>query len=221
MSNYIDGRTNKKYHCIDCGKNIVPQTAIYGQGRCQSCAVKHLCKLGILNPTGKKSSNFGKRPSNKTRRKMSKSHGGRGIFKHERLPKCVDCGKELGDYRSERCLSCSTKNQHSKNAFNYRRKINKPESLLKKLLNKTLPNEYRFVGDNKIVIGSFNPDFVNVKGEKKIIELYGDYWHKREEVIERDIRRIKVYKNHGYKTLIIWEKELKNLDKVKTKILKF
>ncbi|KKL48467.1 hypothetical protein LCGC14_2325240, partial [marine sediment metagenome] len=29
------------------------------------------------------------------------------------------------------------------------------------------------------------------------------------------------YKRYGYKTLIIWEHELKNLDKVKTNILKF
>ena len=36
--------------------------------------------------------------------------------------------------------------------------------------------EYDFVGDGKIMIGTKNPDFINIK-IKKIIEVFGDYWH--------------------------------------------
>ena len=35
---YIDGRANKQYYCIDCGKDICWQTACYGQKRCHHCA---------------------------------------------------------------------------------------------------------------------------------------------------------------------------------------
>ena len=51
--------------------------------------------------------------------------------------------------------------------------------------------------------------------------MYGDYWHNRPEVIKRDKKRIKVYKKYGYKTLVIWEKELKCLDKLIIKIRKY
>ena len=44
---------------------------------------------------------------------------------------------------------------------------NKPEKLLRRLLNKCLPNEYKFVGNGKVILGGFNPDFINVNGKKK------------------------------------------------------
>lgn len=33
--------------------------------------------------------------------------------------------------------------------------------------------------------------------------------------------RLKTYKKYGYKTLVIWEKELKHLDKLIGKVIKF
>ena len=51
--------------------------------------------------------------------------------------------------------------------------------------------------------------------------MFGDYWHNKSEVIKRDKSRIITYKKYVYKTLIIWEHELKNLDKVKNRILEF
>ncbi len=89
------------------------------------------------------------------------------------------------------------------------------------MLNKLSPKEYKFVGNGKIIIDRFNPDFINVNGQKKIIELYGDYWHKRPEVIKRDKKRIRIYKKYGYNTLVIWERELKDLEKVIAKVSKF
>jgi len=40
-SNYIDGRTNNKYYCIDCNKEISRQSAVYGQARCKNCSTKN------------------------------------------------------------------------------------------------------------------------------------------------------------------------------------
>lgn len=100
-------------------------------------------------------------------------------------------------------------------------KPNKPERFLAKLLSSILPNEYKFVGDGKIVIDGLCPDFINNNGQKKIIELYGDYWHNLSKHKKTDKQRIKRYAKYGYKTLIIWEKELKNIDVIKEKILNF
>lgn len=97
---------------------------------------------------------------------------------------------------------------------------NKPETLLIKLLNKLLPNEYTFVGDGKLIVSGFVPDFVN-KDNNKIIEFYGDYWHNKKIAKKRDIGRLHAYKRNGYKTLIIWEYELQDLEKVKKNILGF
>jgi len=98
---------------------------------------------------------------------------------------------------------------------------NRPERLLKKILNQILPKEYKYVGNGKIIIDRFNPDFINVNGQKKIIELYGDYWHNRRDVIKRDKYRLISYAEYGYKTLIIWEHELKDLEIMIAKIMEF
>jgi G:T-mismatch repair DNA endonuclease (very short patch repair protein) len=97
---------------------------------------------------------------------------------------------------------------------------NKPEKVVNKLLSK-ISKDYKYVGDGSFIISGFNPDFMNINGQKKIIELFGTYWHKKQEVIKRDIRRIKTYKKYGYKTLIVWEHELKNIDKLIKKLERF
>jgi len=37
---YVDGRTLKKYYCIDCNKEISITSAIYGSHKCRSCIQK-------------------------------------------------------------------------------------------------------------------------------------------------------------------------------------
>jgi len=93
---------------------------------------------------------------------------------------------------------------------------NKKERILIGLINdNSFP--YKFVGDGKIIIDGKCPDFIQCNGKKKIIELFGNYWHdKNDEQIRKDI-----FSNYGYKTLVIWEDELKDLNKVITKIKKF
>ena len=71
---------------------------------------------------------------------------------------------------------------------------------------------------NKKVIAFMSPDFISEE-RKKIVELYGDYWH-RDELPEKTQHRIDIFKSFGYETLIIWEKELKASD-IKRKIEEF
>ena len=92
---------------------------------------------------------------------------------------------------------------------------NKPEVALLELLNIVTPNDWQYVGNGSLIVCGKNPDFWN--GDHKLAELYGDYWHQGENPEER----IQLFGKHGYKTLVIWEKELKEPEKVLSKIAEF
>ena len=87
---------------------------------------------------------------------------------------------------------------------------NKTEIFLESILNDNFPNEWKYVGDGEVIIGGKCPDFININGKKEIIELFGDYWHKGENPEDRK----NIFKKYGYHTLVIWEHELKDIDKV-------
>lgn len=262
-ANYKDGRTLKKYYCVDCNKEIVCYTFLFGSKRCGSCSRK-----------GERHPNYGKKfKINPKCIKRGKYHSGWKGGISLKKQKCKDCGKKISCY-AKRCQPCASKlkrlglkhteeskqkmretalkqyrenpelaerirktlkklykrdvkfrqrlKDNSMKAMRMRKvKPNKPEKKLNKLLNRLCSKEYKFVGDGKVIIDRFNPDFININGQKKIIEMYGDYWHNLPENIKRDKKRIKAYTKYGYKTLIVWEHELKDLDKLKTKILNF
>lgn len=177
---------------------------------------------------------------NKSESKMGKNNGRYVNGYTLNINYCIDClkqgikteiSRQLGIKRCGRCASRISTKLHWLNP-EFREKTrsamlkamqlspNKPEKLLIKLLNKILPNQYTFVGDGKLVVGGFCPDFVN-KANDKIIEHYGNYWHNKHRYINADKRCLIAYKKSGYKTLIIWEHELKDLDRIKNRILEF
>lgn len=90
---------------------------------------------------------------------------------------------------------------------------NKPEAIL----NQLTPEEVRYTGNRawwcrikllvngEYVTKSKNPDF-KIKGQKKVIELYGDYWHKNDNPDDL----INAYKEIGFDCLVIWESEIYN-----------
>jgi len=96
-------------------------------------------------------------------------------------------------------------------------KPNKSESGLFDLLQALYADHYRYSGDYSFWINGKNPDFININGQKKIIELFGDYWHKGEDPQDR----IDIFTPYGYDTLVIWEHELKDIEKLKVKIIEF
>lgn len=100
---------------------------------------------------------------------------------------------------------------------------NKPETIVLNILNQIAPSNWEFTGDGKVVLGGKSPDFYNVNGQKKIIEVFGDYWHGErarcyEETEEGRIAHFKIY---GHDTLVIWEHELEDGELVKEKIARF
>jgi very-short-patch-repair endonuclease len=99
----------------------------------------------------------------------------------------------------------------------WRIRPNVPEMSLLGLLEELYPGEWKFTGDFSFVINGKNPDFVNCNGQKKVIELFGDYWHRGEDPKDRAA----IFAPFGYSTLVIWERELKDMEKVAKRIHKF
>lgn len=96
----------------------------------------------------------------------------------------------------------------------WRVKPNKPETFLLNLLNELYPGEWKYTGDFSFVINGKSPDFVNCNGKKLCIELFGNYWHRNDNPDDR----AKVFEPFGYKILVIWEHELKDIEQLKEKL---
>lgn len=94
---------------------------------------------------------------------------------------------------------------------------NKQEKKLLGILDNLYPGEWKFVGDGKMIIDGKCPDFINVNGQKKIIELYGERWHQDHNPKDR----INVFKPFGYDTLVVWVHELRNSGKIKLTLKQF
>jgi len=103
-----------------------------------------------------------------------------------------------------------------------RRKPTAPELRLTALIEKHGLG-YRYVGNGAVWFEGYNPDFINIDGAKVIIELFGDYWHttKIKKWRETESGRTFHFAKFGFKTLILWENELKNEKTVVKKIKAF
>lgn len=155
---------------------------------------------------------WGKKHSKETRMKLSESHKG-NILSEENKKNISKANKKMWANLSEEKRDEWIRN----NRASQRCSPTKPERQISKLLNKLYPKEWKFVGDGAVIIAGKNPDFINVNGQKKIIECWGDYWHEGENPQDR----IDVFKPYGFDTLIIWASELKDSDSVITRIREF
>jgi hypothetical protein len=94
---------------------------------------------------------------------------------------------------------------------------NKSERNLNALLGLLFPGEYLFTGDFSFMVDGKNPDFISTDGSKRIIELFGDRYHKKEEAESR----IAFFGAQGFSALVIWEVELKDLPILIEKLRRF
>ena len=105
------------------------------------------------------------------------------------------------------------------------KKPTKPERYLITLIKEnSLP--YKYVGNGKKIIGGLNPDFVDINGKRKIIEVFNRFWHqdyKNVDYKRTEIGRINFFNNIGYSCLIIWDDEINkdNKEIVLNKIINF
>lgn len=87
----------------------------------------------------------------------------------------------------------------------HRRPLSKLELKTQSVINKyNLP--YKFVGNGKFFIENINPDFININGEKKALEVY---WEKHKimfrnkTIQEWRSERIKIANKYGWKMLFL------------------
>ena len=171
----------------------------------------------------------GKTHSEETKKKISESMKGKGSYcrTEETLKRQSDSHKNPSDE-----IRTKMKNRQNRLWKDRKYKDDQVKAIIKgsypegpnvlekkffEILQSLYPNEWKFVGDGQMIINGKCPDFVNVNGQKKIIELFGDYWHDGDDPKDR----AKIFKPFGYQTLVIWEHELKNMDSVKFRIKKF
>jgi hypothetical protein len=182
-----------------------------------------------LKMTKEQTKNFGKHsignsfasgwvPSEETRKLWSEQRKGRKAWNKGLTYKTKPCPEWVA-----KKISLAHKKRWKDPEFAARRgrewqiKPNKPETFILNILNELYPNEWKYTGDFSFTINGKCPDFVNCNGQKKIIELFGDYWHDGDDPQDR----INIFKPFGYDTLVIWEHELKDIDSVKSLIKKF
>ena len=151
--------------------------------------------------------NAAKRPE--VKKKMSESAKGK-ILKESTKQKLRESTKKL--FLNENYLKNYQKGCHTK--------PNKTEQYLSTILSNF---NYEFVGDYQLWIGGKNPDFIN-RDKNKIIEFFG--WRHEEKAtgIPNHIHensRIEHFDKYGYKTLIIWNIDLKNEETLIQKIMEF
>lgn len=159
----------------------------------------------LISKNNKKRTNWywtGKKRDEETCRKVSESNKGRVAWNK---------GMKMDDAFREQCRQIMESKWKDVTYAHSQMKAmhdfpNKPERKLLELLDTYYPGEWKYVGDGQVVIDGKIPDFINVNGQKKIIEMFGDYWHRNDDTEQRTA----FFKDFGYDTLVIWESELKD-----------
>ena len=102
---------------------------------------------------------------------------------------------------------------------NYRVKPNKSEQRLLDFLNEFFPGKFVF-NDGRLLIDQKIPDFPCVNGHKVILELIGrrDFPKHTDEELEQ---REKLFAEYGFRTLFIYQEDLRNEDKLFEDVLFF
>lgn len=104
-------------------------------------------------------------------------------------------------------------------------KYNATEQALHQIIELVAPSQYKYNGAGELGFRIYRhlPDFVNVNGQKKLIELNGCYWHccptcgiektkfgNANDIRERDNRYIQQAQALGFEVLVVWQHELRN-----------
>jgi len=160
--------------------------------------------------------------SKKTRQKISKANLG-VKYPREKYPNFGNRNKCRSRITKKKTsISVTKKWQDPEFQKKVTNALNLKPNNLEKLFDKLTPDTVRYIGNGQFFITTkirtHNPDF-KVHSQKKVIELFGDYWHEGED--PKDI--IREYNEVGYKCLVFWEKEIyraKNEPKYLEEILK-
>lgn len=103
----------------------------------------------------------------------------------------------------------------------------KPERKVINILESIIPKEFEYNGgyERGVSFDGLIPDFINVNGKKKVIEVLGDYWHSKKitgrTVSQEEQYLHKRYAKYKVDCLCIWESELASTNNITNKILSF
>ena len=164
----------------------------------------------------------GREVSEETRQKLSASLLGR-VASEETKRQRSESQKELWrDSEYARMMSEVHKENWKNPEFARRmveaqnRKPNGPELQLLSVLSKHFPDEWKYVGDGTFWLEGKNPDFMNVNGEKQVIEIFGYYWHDPGYFPSRmsEEELIAHYREYGFNCIVFWEFDVYNEEEV-------
>ena len=134
----------------------------------------------------------GRKLSAETRKKMSIARQGHPYYPHkvtdEERARLSEAGKQRWkdpEY-ARRILSAGSQ------------RPNVPERRLWEILG----DDWKYIGNGELSVWGKYPDFWD--GGMRLIELYGDYWHRNDDPQDR----IDLFKEHGYDCLVVWEHEV-------------
>jgi len=205
----------EKMRLANAGKHRNPETEFQKGSIPWNKGIQHrpetIAKLKGRHTNPKTEFKAGHRPTEETRKKQSESAKRRFSDPAEREKQSK---RKTG--KKSPVHSARMKKRWQEESYVERQKLardmkpNKAELTLGDLLGRLFINEYRYVGDFSFFLGGRCPDFMNVNGQKKLIELYGDYYHDQEIFPDTMTpeERISHFKDYGFNTLIVWEKEL-------------
>ena len=170
-----------------------------------------------LAHSGKNNSNFGKHLNEETKEKLRIANVG------EKNPMFGKPSSFLGRHHTEEVKEKLRLANSGENSSWYGRHHTKEE--IKKMFQRRIPSSleekfqsivdkynlpYKYVGDGSFKIGDKSPDFINVNSKKIAIEVYAEYFKKRDyESIENyKIQRAEVFKQYGWKVIYFNEIEV-------------
>lgn len=172
----------------------------------------------------------GKHHSLETRQRMSEGRKGRVFSEKTRRLLSISAKSHpnpmLGKHQSEEArqkisealkILCQDPEFLKERMRGLNIKPNKAELLLDSWIKELSPGEWKYVGAGDFILGGKNPDWLNINGHKALIELFGEPWHPEADEPET----IEHFAQFGFKTLVIWYKELKNKELVLKKIRSF
>lgn len=170
----------------------------------------------------------GHRHSEETKSEMSRTRKGRDNSKATVAAAEVNKGRKFSEEHLRRKSIAQKKlwadpAYHKAASFrlasaNGTSRPNTKEIKIRALLDFLYPRKGRYTGDGSFIVGGKNPDFVlEINGEDLLIEMFGDYWHRGQDPQVR----IDHFKPYGYRTLVIWEHELKHIPRLIKRIRKF
>jgi very-short-patch-repair endonuclease len=148
----------------------------------------------------------------------SRNKGANTLKESYRSGRIQSWSKGLTKDIDTRVLSISNKQkelwknpEHAKKCLHRRTPSGPERSFISLCEEKSL--SYRYVGNGQLIIDGKNPDFVDSTG-KKLIEIWGDFY----KVGQNPQDRIDFFKVRGYQCIVIRASELKDKEKVVSRI---